>query len=327
MFKLHHRRFPLILSNYQPAQPKNIQHITNEKPKLTMPTKHHTEAPINSTDAMFDGIVTHERKIGLMIDLGSFEDPRIKPIVGSTILHGSDEYSTAMERRLARLLNNHPGKERLHWESGSLAMGLRTTETGTKNVRYVDISVPITEDQACDCGCGEPDYECLMSRKSLNVIYVFDLEPTTLTQQNSYHSEERLGRVILNHELSSEDAFACLRAHWKAMQTDWTWRGQNDLDLGALWLQILAVLILIVFETIQFHQERRGLRDRAAAAQAARLARRMARRAVLLPALTDRELIDRVLIWRSRIPLSSPPSDDAVVAAVAMEAFEFPSYP
>ncbi|KAM0710787.1 hypothetical protein Q7P35_001525 [Cladosporium inversicolor] len=287
-----------------------------------MPTEHHTEAPINSTDAMFDGIVTQERKIGLMIDLGSFEDPRIKPIVGSTILHGSDEYSTAMERRLSRILNNHPGKERLHWESGSLAMGLRTTETGTKNVRYVEMSVPITGDQTCDCGCGEPDYECLTCRKTLSVLYVFDLEPTALAQQSSYRSEERRGRVILNHELSSEDAFACLRAHWKTMQTDWTWRSQNDLDLGALWLRILAALILIVFETIQFHQERRRLR-----ARAARLARRLARRLVLLPALTDRELLDRVLSWRSCIPLSSPPADDAVVAAEAMEAFDSPSYP
>lgn len=292
-----------------------------------MPTTQRTEAPISSNDAMFDGIVTQERNIGLMIDLCSFEEPRIKPIVSSTILHDSNEYSTAMERRLTRLLNNHSDKERLHWESESFHMGFRTTETGTKNVCYVDMRVPITEDQTCDCGRNEPDHECLMLRKELSVLFIFDLEPTDSANKNAYRSEQRRDRMILDHELSSEDGFAWLRAHWKTMQTDWTSHGQDALDLNALWLHIFDALIPIAAETARFHQERRRLRACAVAARAARLARRMARRLILLPALTDRELLDRVLSWRYSVPLSSPPAEDAVVAAEAMDAFDFPSYP
>jgi hypothetical protein len=139
----------------------------------------HTEAPINSNDAMFDDIVTQERKIGFSINLCSLENPTVKPVNGM-LLQDSEEYKTAMDRRIARLLTNLPGKERLLWESESFAINMQTTETGTKSVRYIAMYVPITEDKLCDCGCGKKDYECLRFRKELSMVFIFDFGPIDL---------------------------------------------------------------------------------------------------------------------------------------------------
>jgi hypothetical protein len=227
-------------------------------------------APINSADAMFDGIVTEERKIGLTIDLHHLKKPSITPINGR-LLQASDQYKKAMQRRLARLLSNGPSKERLHWESESFAMNIRTTEAGTKNVRYIAMYVPITEDELCDCWCGKRDYECVMWRKELSMVFIFDHEHIDLAQTKTHLSKQDNGRMVLNHELDGAGGFAWMRAHCRMQGIDWTWSGANVLDLSAVWLHVHESLIQIVAETSRICQEkRRAARVLAAEAQSAR---------------------------------------------------------
>ena len=259
-----------------------------------------TTAAVNSADAMFDGIVTEERKIGLMIDLHSMENPTIRPINGR-LLQASDEYKTAMQRRLARLLSNGPGKERLHWESESFIMNVRNTEAGTKNVRYIAMYVPITEDVLCDCWCGKRDYECVSFRKELSMVFIFDHEPIDLAQTKTYLSKQENGRVILDHEIDGAAGFAWLRAHCRTQEVDLTWSGANVLDLNAVWLHILETLITIAAETSKICQEkRRAVRVQAAEAQSApRTTRRALPRVVshgglaAVQALIDESTFDR----------------------------------
>lgn len=233
---------------------------------------------------MFDSIVTEERKIGLMIDLHSVENPTIRPINGR-LLQASDEYKTAMQRRLARLLSNGPGKERFHWESESFIMNVRTTEAGTKNVRYIAVYVPITKDVLCDCWCGKRDYECVSFRKELSMVFIFDREPIDVAQTETYLSMQENGRVILDHEIDGAAGFAWLRAHCKMQEIDSTWSGANVLDVNAVWLHILETLIPIAAETSKICQEKR----RAAQIQAneAQSAQRTTRR--VLPRVVSQE--------------------------------------
>jgi hypothetical protein len=161
----------------QPSQ--TIEYIANGRPKLTISHETSEAAPINSVDAMFDSIVMQERKTGVAIYLHNSENLSITPINGR-LLDASDEYKAAMQRRLARLLNNRPGKERLHWESESFAMNLRSLVTGQKCVRYIPMHTPITEGELCDCGCGKKDHECVRFRKVLSMVFVFDTEPVDL---------------------------------------------------------------------------------------------------------------------------------------------------
>lgn len=168
--------------------------------------------PINPIDAMFDSIVTEERKIGLTIDLHSSERPSITPINGR-LLDASCEYKAAMQRRLARLLNNCPGRESLHWESESFAMNLRFLVTGEKCVRYISMHVPITEGELCDCGCGKKDHECVRFRKELRMVFVFDTEPVDLARTTrTYQSKRRRGRLVFNDELEGDEGPAGVRA-------------------------------------------------------------------------------------------------------------------
>ncbi|GAB7327015.1 hypothetical protein MBLNU13_g10957t1 [Cladosporium sp. NU13] len=223
--------------------------MTTEQLKLTMSGPYNT-APINPTDAMFDGVVTEERKTGLMIDLHHLEKPSITPINGR-LLQASDRYNKAMQRRLARLLSNGPDKERLHWESESFAMNVRTTEAGTKSVPYIAMYVPITEDEKCGCWCGKRDYECVRFRKELSMVFIFDREPIDLAQTKTYQSKQEHGRVILNHELDGAGSFVWLRAHCRMQEIEWTWSGANVLDLNAMWLHIHEALIPIFAKHIR----------------------------------------------------------------------------
>jgi hypothetical protein len=99
--------FPISTTHLPTSSAKEFQQTTTEKLNVTMSGPSNT-APTNSTDAMFDGIVTEERKIGLTIDLHHFENPSIQPINGR-LLQASDQYKKAMQRCLARLLSNGPG--------------------------------------------------------------------------------------------------------------------------------------------------------------------------------------------------------------------------
>ena len=248
---------------------QTIQHTTTEnfKPTMSGPS---TTAPINTTDAMFDRIVTAERKIGLTIDLHHSENPSIKPINGR-LLQASDQYKKAMQRRLARLFSDRPGRERLHWESESFAMNVRTTEAGTKNVRYIAMYIPITENELCDCWCGRRDYECVRFRKELSMVFIFDHQPIDLAQTKTYLSKQENGRVVLNHELDGAGGFAWLRAHCLIQEINWTWSGANVLDLNAVWLHVHEALIPIFAETSRICQEkRRAARTQAAEAPPAR---------------------------------------------------------
>lgn len=274
-----------------------------------------TTALINPTDAMFDHIVIEERKIGLTIDLYSSKRPTILPI-NRNLLEASGEYKAAMQRRLARLLNNHPSKERLHWESESFAMNLRATEIGTKNVRYIAMYVPVTEGELCDCGCGKRDYECVRFRKELSVAFVFDREPIDLAQTRTYESKQSNGRVMLNHKLDGADDFAWLRAHCRVQEVEWNWSGQNTLDLNDMWLHTFNALIPIAAETSNLYRERRIAR-----------AARMLTRINLPPALTAQDLHDRLVSWRSRVPLSSSLGDDFVADVEAMVALDRANWP
>lgn len=213
-------------------------------------------APINSVDAMFDSIVFQERKIGLAIKLCSLGRPSITPING-VLLDASGEYKAAMQRRLARLLDNRPGKERLHWESESLAMNIRTLETGEKSVRYVAMHVPITEDDTCDCACGQRDHACVRFRKELSMAFIFDDERIDLAQTKTYQSKQSRGRVFLNRELHGAEGYAWLRAHWRMQEIEWDWSGQNTLDLNDVWLHIFNALIPMAAETSKIFRERR----------------------------------------------------------------------
>jgi hypothetical protein len=271
--------------------------------------------PINPTDAMFDHIVIEERKIGLTIDLSSSKRPTILPINGS-LLEASHEYKAAMQRRLARLLNNRPSKERLHWDSESFAMNLRTTETGSKNVRYIAMYVPITEGELCDCGCGKRDHECVRFRKELSMVFIFDREPIDLAQTKTYQSKQSNGRVILNDELDGADGFAWLRAHCKTQEVEWKWSGQHTLDLNVVWLHIFNALIPIAAETSDLYRERR----------IARAARKLTR-INLPPALTAEDLHDRLVSWRLSSPLSSSLGEGVVADFEPMVALDRAGWP
>ena len=274
-----------------------------------------TTALVNPTDAIFDHIVIEERKIGLTIDLCSSKRPTILPINGS-LLEASHEYKAAMQRRLARLLNNRPGKEWLHWESESFAMNLRTTETGAKNVRYIAMYVPITEGELCDCGCGKRDHECVKFRKELSMVFIFDDELIDLAQTRTYQSKQSNGRLILNHELDGADGFAWLRAHCRAQEVKWDWSGQHTLDLNDVWLHIFNALIPIAAETSDLYRERR----------IARAARKLTR-INLPPALTAQDLHDRLVSWRSRVSLSPRLGDDVAADFEAMVALDRANWP
>ena len=217
-----------------------------------MSTNMNTNAPINPIEEMFDGFVARERKIGLAVDLYTCYYPQLSPTVDGNPLEGSMEYHTAMQRRLARLLNNRLGKDRLHWESASFAMDMRTTGTGTKNVRSIAMHVPITEDRICRCECGQRDHECVSFRNELTVVFAFDLEPTGPAKFDGYRSTQgRDGRVVLNRCISDDDCYAWLRAYERTQEIDWTWCGQNALDLHALWLHAFDSLVSIATETVE----------------------------------------------------------------------------
>ena len=263
------RTLPKSSTHLPASSAKELQQTITEKFKLTMSGPSVT-APIDSTDAMFDHLVTEERKIGLTIDLHHLEKPLITPINGR-LLRANDQYEKAMQRRLARLLSNGPGKERLHWESESFAMNIRTTEAGTKNVRYIAMYVPITEDEMCECWCGRRDYECVRFRKELSMVFIFDRAPIDLAYTKTYLSKRENERVILNHELDGAAGFAWLRANCTMREIGWAWSGANVLDLSAVWLHVHEALIPIAARTAEMCQEeRRAARILAAEAQSAR---------------------------------------------------------
>ena len=85
---------PISTTHLPTSSAKEFQQTTTEQLKLTMSGPSST-TPTNSTDAMFGGIVTEERKIGLTIDLHHFENPSIRPINGR-LLQASDQYKKAM---------------------------------------------------------------------------------------------------------------------------------------------------------------------------------------------------------------------------------------
>lgn len=150
-------------------------------------------------------------------------------------------------------------------------MNVRTTEGGTKNVRYIAMYVPITEDELCDCWCGKRDFECVMFRKELSMGFIFDREPIDLAQTRTHPSKQENGRLIPNHGIDGAAGFAWLRAHCRMKGIAWTWSGANVLELGAVWLHVHEALIPIVAETSRICQEkRRAARVQAAEAQSAR---------------------------------------------------------
>ena len=213
-----------------------------------------TTTPIDSVDGLFDGIVEQERQIGIMVDLCSFDQIMVKPLVNGKFYEASDEYDAAMYRRFARLLNNEPSRDRLHWHSENFSMFTRRTSIGTKSVRCMVIIIPITAAATCDCGCGERDFECVMYRKELTVVCIFDLTPRDEpleppARADVHHSRQARGRSILNHNVTNDDSYAMIRARWRAEEVDWIWAGQNDLDLNALWLHVYDSFISIAADT------------------------------------------------------------------------------
>lgn len=270
-------------------------------------------APINSVDAMFDGIVMQERKIGLAIDLHD-PCPSIASING-WLLDASDEYKAAMHRRLGRLLNNRPGKERLHYESESFAMNLRSLAQGKKCVRYIAMYIPITEDELCHCGCGKKDHECVRHRKLLSMVFTFDTEPVDLAQTTrTYLSKRRHGRVVFNYELDGDEGFAGRQAHRRMQEVGWDWWcGNNALDLNSVWLYMFDALKSIASETTTVFKRGEPLG--------------LLTRVNLPPVLSAQHLRDRLISWRSDVPLSSSPGDNAIFDYETTVALDFPNWP
>jgi hypothetical protein len=271
-------------------------------------------APINSVEAMFDGIVMQERKMGLAIELHSSGYRYISPINGM-LLDASDEYKAAMHRRLGRLLNNRPGKERLHYESESFAMNLRSIGPGKKCVRYIAMYVPITEDELCHRGCDKKDHECVRHRKQLSVVFIFDTEPVDLAQTTrTYLSKRRHGRMVFNYELDGDEGFAGRQAHRRTQEVTWDWWcGNNALDLNSVWLYIFDALKSIASETTTVFKRGEPLG--------------LLTRVNLPPALNSQDRHDRLISWRSGVPLSSSPGDNAIFDYETTVALEYVNWP
>jgi hypothetical protein len=215
-----------------------------------------TTENVDPVDALFDGIVAEERNIGLMIDVCSFDHPTVRRMVNGNLYDGSDGYNAAMHRRLTKLLNNGQSGEKLHWESESFAMYTCRAPCGAKNVRCITMHVPITADSRCDYGCEEKDYECAMHAKELSVVFIFDFgsEDKGHAKADVYRSERKQsGRVVLLDKIvTPDDGLAVIRAQWRAQKIDWTWFGQDDLDLNAVWLHAYRSLLSIATETRRY---------------------------------------------------------------------------
>lgn len=161
-------------------------------------------------DRMFDRIVAEERNPGVMIDLCTHPHPVATLLVGDDILEASDHYKFAMHSRIMRLVNMQPGRETLVWVDRSFAFYTKPTTSGSRRALAIEMTMPITENKMCDCGCEKRDKECLTFRKELKMWLVFDfvLKPETPLTIYLWAFEQ----VTRDVKLSREDAHALTEA-------------------------------------------------------------------------------------------------------------------
>jgi hypothetical protein len=187
----------------------------------------------------------------MMIDLCSFDHPMVRPLVNGKSYDGSDAYDAAMHRRLARLLNDGQSGGKLHWESERFDAYTNRAPCGAKKVCCMEITITITADTTCDYRCEEKEHECLLKhREELTVVWIFDFvtRETPLAQASVHRSRRERGRVVLNKDFTLDDGLAMTRAKEEAQKIDWTWHGQDTLDLNALWLYAYRSVMSIATE-------------------------------------------------------------------------------
>jgi hypothetical protein len=147
------------------------------------------------------------------------------------------------------------------------------------------------------------------------MVFIFDTELVDLAQTTrTYLSKRRHGRVVFNYELDGDEGFAGVRAHRRAQEVEWDWwSGNNTLDLNAVWIYMFNALKSIANETSTVFQRGGPLG--------------LLTRVNLPPALNAQDLHDRLISWRSRVPLSSSPGDNAISDYETTVAHDFANCP
>lgn len=203
----------------------------------------------NPVDAMFDTLVRSEERLGIMIDIASFDRPNVCIFLGNSTVIDDDsedvvspEYHAALKRRTARLLANCSEGERLRWDCEKLSMctlpAAGSDAPGrAKSVCCLATEVPVSSDEECECG--KVDWKCEEHGKCFRITFFVDDGDASvpLSKLKMFRSEQGPLGVGLNRQLDYEDLQAWARAVKKGK--DFVWDDQLEMcPKRELWLRV-----------------------------------------------------------------------------------------
>lgn len=178
----------------------------------------------------YDDIVRSEQRVGLMVDIASFDNPIIRNIVEDEFVDSTGatfDHKAALQRRITALVANGSHEERVLWDYYDITWHTQPSRTPdtprrAKAICCLASDLAITSDKDCECGCGKVDYECEEHGKRFRVIFFVDDEPSPLERRTPFRSEVmRDGRVTLDRRPGFEDLRAWDRALVKADRYEW----------------------------------------------------------------------------------------------------------